>query len=395
MADSDRNQVRIKVILDSDEAKGKLAELQGKIDELFGRGGNGGGAGSVSTGGTGGGAESSQPTPANNASQHNKNGQEQARGFRNQFQKDIPILGKLMGGAIGGMVTKMLVDGIELTRLSGYHPGESQYWRNRQLDATKGALTGGVAGLAGGMMIGGPLGALIGGIGGMIYGALKSTKISDEKQRIFAEQTALNLNRGNAESDQQFKSRIASMAFARTMSFEQSREKRIGRGVEDFKKYLAEAQKYQEEAKLRTEGKWNPHEAMVYRRRNDMWGSYRKEIVYDKAEDGNSENVKTALANAEQMKNSAYERLHYAFEQKYLAKQISQWEGSDFAKDAYAQRGITIGGAGFDITNANEPIIKHLADISAKLSKFAELTGRGNQMSVAEMFDVYKMLGLQ
>lgn len=395
MADSDRNQVRIKVILDSDEAKGKLAELQGKIDELFGRGGNGGGAGSVSTGGTGGGAESSQPTPANNASQHNKNGQEQARGFCNQFQKYIPILGKLMGDAIGGMVKKMLVDGIELTRLSGYHPGESQYWRNRQLDATKGALTTGVAGLVGGMMIGGPLGALIGGIGGMIYGALKSTKISDEKQRIFAEQTALNLNRGNSESDQQFKSRIASIAFARSMSFEQSREKRIGRGVEDFQKYLAAAQKYQEEAKLRTEGKWNPHKAMVYRRRNNRWVSYRREIVYDKAEDGKSENVKTALANAEQMKNSAYERLYYAFEQKYLAKQISPWEGSDFAKDAYAQRGITIGGAGFDITNANEPIIKHLADISAKLSKFAELTGRGNQMSIAEMSEVSKMFGLQ
>ena len=335
-----------------------------------------------------------------NALQHNKNGQEQARGFRNQFRKDIPLLGKLMGGAVGGMVMKMLVDGIELSRLSGYHAGESQYWRNRQLDSTKGALTTGAAGAAGGLLIGGPLGAVLGGLGGMLYGAWKNGRIADEKQRIFAEQTALGLNRGNAESDQQFKYRIASMAFSRSMSFEQSREKRIGRGVEDFQKYLADAQKYQDEAKARTSGRWNGRMEDVYRYYGGGMGFggqwvKSQEMVYDKAEDGNSENVKTALANAEQMKNLAYERLNYAFEQKYLAKQIEPWEGSDFAKDSYAQRGITIGGAGFNITNANEPIIKHLADISAKLSKFAELTGRGNQMSISEMSEIAKMFGLQ
>ena len=378
------NTVSIKVLLDSEEAKQKLAELQQKLDTLLNRSSSE----NSTSGGNGQSSSSSSPSSSNsgaNGISHtlrtlsNREGQN----FGNNASKGL--VSGLAKAGIGLMIAKQITsklnDVMALDILSRTHPGESTYDLQKQKVANsglQGLLGGGLAGFA----VGGPLGALVGMIGASSYALFKGSKELQENQRIFNETQRHNIEVGNADIGRSFSNSVGEQAFQYRMNLNPSRGGRISIIKDRIKSLSSQIRKAEAEIDEWTD----PRLGKKFVDENGE--EYR--VVQDK----NSEAVRAKQKEISALQSQRASAAMAGFQEKYLKDRLPAWIGADFT-DSYSARGISIGGGSFDVSKANEPIITRLSSIDETLKKIetSSLKGTAEKISESQLFSLLQSLG--
>lgn len=379
------NTVSIKVLLDSEEAKQKLAELQQKLDTLINRSSS---ANSTS-GGNGNAGSSSSPSSSNNGANGISNTlrnlfNREGQNFGNNASKGLlnGLIKSGIGLVIAKQITSKLNDFMELDILSRTHPGESTYDLQKQKVANsglKGLLGGGLAGFA----LGGPLGALVGMIGGGAYSLFKGSKELQENQRIFNETQRHNIEVRNADIARSVSNSVGEQSFQYRLNLNPSRGGRISI-IQDRMKSLS-SQIRKAEAEL---DEWT--DSRLGKKFVDEITGEEFRIVQDK----NSEAVRAKQKEIAALQSQRASAAMAGFQEKYLKDRLPAWMGADFT-DSYSARGISIGGGSFDVSKANEPIITRLSSIDETLKKIEtfSLKGTAEKMSESQLASYLQALG--
>lgn len=380
------NQVSIKVLLDSEEAKQQLNELQEKLNTLINKSSEQNktqnSSNSVgSDGNEGGGSQSTKetPTPPKPEESGNK--------FGNGFLQSI------LKAGIGMLVARQFLKAYSLYSMTQMHAGQSTYDINLRKAMVNGGLMGAVGGASTGAMIAGPVGAVFGGLIGGIGAMLMAQKEQQEKQRLFSENTMLGFRVSNADSMRGAMSSMSSQAFQQRINFTSSRDERLeaySERIEDFIIALDDSEKKVEEYTTKGITKKEMVDAYVYK--PSIWGGEyekvgKKEIEYQEIQDENSELVKGERKNAETARANVIQTLIGQFNEAYLRNQLTPWMGSNFS-DSYSSKGISIGGgAGFDIGKANDPVLNVLEDIRSVLKTLEQVSKAPEQISTEQLYE--------
>lgn len=381
------NQVSIKVLLDSEEAKQQLNELQEKLNTLINKSSEQNktqnSSNSVgSDGNEGGGSQSTKetPTPPKPEESGNK--------FGNGFLQSI------LKAGIGMLVARQFLKAYSLYSITQTHAGQSTYDINMNKAMVNGGLMGAIGGASAGAMIAGPVGAVFGGLIGGIGAMLMAQKEQQEKQRLFSENTMLGFRVSNADSMRGAMSSMSSQAFQQRINFTTSRDERLGayaERIEDFILALDDSEKKVEEYTTKGVTKTRMVDEMVFQQ--SVWGGQwvktgaKRAEQYQELQDENSELVKGERKNAETARANVIQTLMGQFNEAYLRNQLTPWMGSNFS-DSYSSKGISIGGgAGFDIGKANDPVLNVLEDIRSVLKTLEQVSKAPEQISTEQLYE--------
>lgn len=375
------NKVSIKILLDSEEAKQRLQDLQKRLDELLDRSDS---VGSQSTEGT------QKPSSESNviAEQTNKTiqqvsqkeGENFGRNAGRGLEKAAPsFVGALVKAGIGKMLSNEILKLYDLNVMSRTHAGQSMYDLNMEQSKIKGGFSGLLTGGALGLSVAGPLGMLVGALGGSALGGWYAIRKQVEKQRIFAEQTQLSTGIANSDSMASAMNSMSNSAFQHGLQLTGTREGRLEEYDKRFQMFLKEITQLEA-----TEKEWTTTGKLKTRQKKEMvpvLDNNGKVVSYEEREtgetedyyevqDSNSADLKNLQKRLDLVRGNAIGSLTGAFNEKYLQNRIPPWMAGEFS-DSFAARGISVGGgAGFDMEKANEPIVRYLADINKTLQDF-------------------------
>ena len=392
------NQVSIKVLLDSEEAKQRLQELQNKLDSLLNRSssgnsgssGNGNGSGSSSNGGSG---EPNNPSSNKTNTPPMPKPEDTGRGIGRGFVKTL-----MKAGVMAGMA-RLFVKAMDLSLLSQTHAGESTYDINMKKATLHGGVGGSLGGAALGLAIAGPVGAAVGAVLGGVMGSGQARFEQQEKQRLFSEQSILGVRVGNADAYRSAMTSIGNLAFNKQVELTGDRESRIELYKNRFNEYTDEIQKYEDEIKeLTTKGVKKQRDVYQWvQTGSGMFGGMSSQRVktgtedYYEVQDSNSELVKAAQKNANNARAVAIQAMMGGFNEYYIKNQITPWNPSSFT-DSYSSRGIYVGGgAGFDVGKANESIVSYLKEISETMKRFVHASKTPDQMTASEFRELSRL----
>lgn len=392
------NQVSIKVLLDSEEAKQRLQELQNKLDSLLNRSSsgnsgsssNGNGSGSSSDGGSG---ESNNPSSNKTNTPPMPKPEDTGRGIGRGFVQTL-----MKAGVMAGMA-RLFVKAMDLSLLSQTHSGESTYDINMKKATLHGGVGGSLGGAALGLAIAGPVGAAVGAVLGGVMGSGQARFEQQEKQRLFSEQQILSVRVGNADSYRSAITGMSNQAFNRRVELTGDREYRIESYKNRFEEYTKEVQKYEDEIKeLTTKGVKKQRDVYQWvQTASGMYGGMSSRQMktgtedYYEIQDANSELVRGAQKNANNARGIAIQAIMGGFNEYYMRNQIAPWNPSSFT-DSYSSRGIYVGGgAGFDVGKANEPILNFLKEIVDTLKRFEHVGKNPAQMTTAEFNELSRL----
>ena len=392
------NQVSIKVLLDSEEAKQRLQELQNKLDSLLNRSSsgnsgsssNGNGSGSSSDGGSG---ESNNPSSNKTNTPPMPKPEDTGRGIGRGFVQTL-----MNAGVMAGMA-RLFVKAMDLSLLSQTHSGESTYDINMKKATLHGGVGGSLGGAALGLAIAGPIGAVVGAALGGVMGSGQARFEQQEKQRLFSEQQILSVRVGNADSYRSAITGMSNQAFNKRVELTGDRESRIESYKNRFEEYTKEVQKYEDEIKeLTTKGVKKQRDVYQWvQTASGMYGGMSSRQIktgtedYYEIQDANSELVRGAQKNANNARGIAIQAIMGGFNEYYMRNQIAPWNPSSFT-DSYSSRGIYVGGgAGFDVGKANEPILNFLKEIVDTLKRFEHVGKNPAQMTTAEFNELSRL----
>lgn len=392
------NQVSIKVLLDSEEAKQRLQELQNKLDSLLNRSSsgnsgsssNGNGSGSSSDGGSG---ESNNPSSNKTNTPPMPKPEDTGRGIGRGFVQTL-----MKAGVMAGMA-RLFVKAMDLSLLSQTHSGESTYDINMKKATLHGGVGGSLGGAALGLAIAGPIGAVVGAALGGVMGSGQARFEQQEKQRLFSEQQILSVRVGNADSYRSAITGMSNQAFNKRVELTGDRESRIESYKNRFEEYTKEVQKYEDEIKeLTTKGVKKQRDVYQWvQTASGMYGGMSSRQIktgtedYYEIQDANSELVRGAQKNANNARGIAIQAIMGGFNEYYMRNQIAPWNPSSFT-DSYSSRGIYVGGgAGFDVGKANEPILNFLKEIVDTLKRFEHVGKNPAQMTTAEFNELSRL----
>ena len=392
------NQVSIKVLLDSEEAKQRLQELQNKLDSLLNRSSsgnsgsssNGNGSGSSSDGGSG---ESNNPYSNKTNTPPMPKPEDTGRGIGRGFVQTL-----MKAGVMAGMA-RLFVKSMDLSLLSQTHSGESTYDINMKKATLHGGVGGSLGGAALGLAIAGPIGAVVGAALGGVMGSGQARFEQQEKQRLFSEQQILSVRVGNADSYRSAITGMSNQAFNKRVELTGDRESRIESYKNRFEEYTKEVQKYEDEIKeLTTKGVKKQRDVYQWvQTASGMYGGMSSRQIktgtedYYEIQDANSELVRGAQKNANNARGIAIQAIMGGFNEYYMRNQIAPWNPSSFT-DSYSSRGIYVGGgAGFDVGKANEPILNFLKEIVDTLKRFEHVGKNPAQMTTAEFNELSRL----
>lgn len=392
------NQVSIKVLLDSEEAKQRLQELQNKLDSLLNRSSsgnsgsssNGNGSGSSSDGGSG---ESNNPSSNKTNTTPMPKPEDTGRGIGRGFVQTL-----MKAGVMAGMA-RLFVKAMDLSLLSQTHSGESTYDINMKKATLHGGVGGSLGGAALGLAIAGPIGAVVGAALGGVMGSGQARFEQQEKQRLFSEQQILSVRVGNADSYRSAITGMSNQAFNKRVELTGDRESRIESYKNRFEEYTKEVQKYEDEIKeLTTKGVKKQRDVYQWvQTASGMYGGMSSRQIktgtedYYEIQDANSELVRGAQKNANNARGIAIQAIMGGFNEYYMRNQIAPWNPSSFT-DSYSSRGIYVGGgAGFDVGKANEPILNFLKEIVDTLKRFEHVGKNPAQMTTAEFNELSRL----
>ena len=392
------NQVSIKVLLDSEEAKQRLQELQNKLDSLLNRSSsgnsgsssNGNGSGSSSDGGSG---ESNNPYSNKTNTPPMPKPEDTGRGIGRGFVQTL-----MKAGVMAGMA-RLFVKAMDLSLLSQTHSGESTYDINMKKATLHGGVGGSLGGAALGLAIAGPIGAVVGAALGGVMGSGQARFEQQEKQRLFSEQQILSVRVGNADSYRSAITGMSNQAFNKRVELTGDRESRIESYKNRFEEYTKEVQKYEDEIKeLTTKGVKKQRDVYQWvQTASGMYGGMSSRQIktgtedYYEIQDANSELVRGAQKNANNARGIAIQAIMGGFNEYYMRNQIAPWNPSSFT-DSYSSRGIYVGGgAGFDVGKANEPILNFLKEIVDTLKRFEHVGKNPAQMTTAEFNELSRL----
>lgn len=392
------NQVSIKVLLDSEEAKQRLQELQNKLDSLLNRSSsgnsgsssNGNGSGSSSDGGSG---ESNNPSSNKTNTPPMPKPEDTGRGIGRGFVQTL-----MKAGVMAGMA-RLFIKAMDLSLLSQTHSGESTYDINMKKATLHGGVGGSLGGAALGLAIAGPIGAVVGAALGGVMGSGQARFEQQEKQRLFSEQQILSVRVGNADSYRSAITGMSNQAFNKRVELTGDRESRIESYKNRFEEYTKEVQKYEDEIKeLTTKGVKKQRDVYQWvQTASGMYGGMSSRQIktgtedYYEIQDANSELVRGAQKNANNARGIAIQAIMGGFNEYYMRNQIAPWNPSSFT-DSYSSRGIYVGGgAGFDVGKANEPILNFLKEIVDTLKRFEHVGKNPAQMTTAEFNELSRL----
>lgn len=391
------NQVSIKVLLDSEEAKQRLQELQNKLDSLLNRSSsvNGGSSGNVngSDSSSGGGDGKS------NTSSSNKNNtppipkpEDTGRGIGRGFVQALTRAGVMAG------IARLFLKAMDVYLLTQTHAGESTYDINMTKATVHGGINGAASGAALGTAIAGPFGRSLGMVVGTFLGSYLARKEHQEKQRLFSEQLILGERVGNADAYRSAMNSFSNQAFGKQLELTGGREERMSLIQNRFKESLDELQKYEDEIKeMTTKGIKKQRDVYKWVNTGFIGGAVLQQKIktgtedYYEIQDANSELVRGAQKNASAARGRAIDAMNRGFEEYYMRNQIKPWDPSSFT-DSYSSRGIYVGGgAGFDVGKANEPIVTYLKQIAETLQQFAHASKTPAQITTAEFNELSRL----
>lgn len=393
------NQVSIKVLLDSEEAKQRLQELQSKLDSLLNRSssgnsgssGNGNGSGSSSDGGSG---EANTPSSKKNNTPTPPKPEDTGRSVGRGFVQTL-----LKAGVITG-IARQFVKSMDLSLLSQTHAGESTYDINMRKATLHGGVGGAFGGAALGAAIAGPVGAAVGAALGGVIGSGQARFEQQEKQRLFSEQLILQERVGNADAFRSAMNSFSNQAFDKQIELTGGREERMSLIQDRFKESIDEIQKYEDEiTELTTKGVKKQRDVYQWVQSGSaMHGgmSSSKQIKvgtedYYEVQDENSQLVQGAKKNLDSARGRAVYAMQKGFNEYYMRNQISPWNPSSFT-DSYSSRGIYVGGgAGFDVGKANEPILNFLKEITDELKQFTQVGKTPEQITASQFAELTKV----
>lgn len=392
------NQVSIKVLLDSEEAKQRLQELQSKLDSLLNRSssgnsgssGSGNGSGSSSDGGSG---EANTPSSKKNNTPTPPKPEDTGRSVGRGFVQTL-----LKAGVITG-IARQFVKAMDLSLLSQTHAGESTYDINMRKATLHGGVGGAFGGAALGAAIAGPVGAAVGAALGGVIGTGQARFEQQEKQRLFSEQSLLGIRVGNADAYRSAMNSFSNQAFDKQIELTGGREERMSLIQDRFKESIDEIQKYEDEIKeLTTKGVKKQRDVYQWvQTGSGMWGGMSSKQVktgtedYYEIQDANSQLVQGAQKNLDAARGRAVYAMQKGFNEYYMRNQISPWNPSSFT-DSYSSRGIYVGGgAGFDVGKANESILNFLKEISETLKQFKQVGKTPEQITASQFAELSKM----
>lgn len=360
------NEVRIKVVLDSDEAKSKLAELKSQIESTIGTSGGSSGVVAPNIG------VATSPTVVSSSisgtSKNRKDGEETGNSISKVLQNNGYKIGTAIGSAVGSIASKVIGDQIEISYLKSLHAGENNTSKRIEHSSASGGLQGamwgiGSAGLAmailklsgalapftagGSLLIGGTAAAAL-GVGGYMYGRNNGRVSQEERERYRLENAdedfTLSLKKRGWQQDRNF----GMMAFDRQLQMKGSREMRIeailekeddlvnGKGANSIGKLMANR------ARMRAAG---DTESMAYKENEAKLG----------------------------MQLSTYEQLEQKLMTERLKPRAKPWQGSDFS-DSMSAKGLYIG-AQVSVADANKPIVDILSRIERSFDGYARRMG--------------------
>ena len=393
------NEVKIKVILDTDEAKARLAQLQGELDRVTGgRGGSGGSGGGV--GGGIGGASS----PASVVREVEKTGgtandpKAQGRAMSAEFKRGLKGTGVLIGIEAATRFIELYRREMQIEQNLKFKEEQRVGQNNRQSrieqaaynagqakasqwssfgkwlgmagigTAVLGGLSVGAGALlsatgigatvgvpligAGGVMVKGGLaaGALgaAGGIGGYLAGKSRGEKIGEhdqtltERNRVDSAQMSFFLR--NYRQDMQHSQSQGVMALERILQFSGSKEQRLS------------LLRQQQDELENGDGQMSLKNLRAKRDR------YIAE--------GDTESVEYQMTESDiAMQTAQLENLRRKeFQEQYMTTRLKPWEGSDFA-DSFSRKGLYMG-AQVDVAAANKPIIDELKRLNDMMRGF-------------------------
>lgn len=371
---ADNNTIRLKVVLDSQDAKKGLEELQSKIDEMFNNAKHStsnssnlnGSSGGSSNGGLG---NSSINRTVNLHQQRNKQqtlGQFFSEGFQKNLGKFAPKLGAAAGAAMIAYIAKKSVDHLGDMIVANMFHGGGNNRRARENKETWELLKNGKF-----------LDALF-----LRDKHLNERRLDAEKAQSSARMAEYANSRSTGIS-------IGEMAEKRSMSMMTSIEDRMGKTYEKFKSARSRFYELDRERQaLETGGigawgderfeninrKFSKVDTKTYNRLNsemesimdEQYGKTGSWITPDTESDFHNRVVNERDESLKQMGQYASQFANQLINQPF----IKPWSEGSFS-DSFASRGINVGGV-VDVSRANEPIIDELDKIANLLEKISE-----------------------
>lgn len=393
MADGNKNEVRIRVVLDSEEAKQRLEELQRQLDSVYGGNGgaNGGGRSVGSQGGTLSNAQAQinqQPrgvgSDAANGGDKGRNETEEERGrrFGRGVEERLNKVADVWQVAITKVFSKIASDFTELGYIENVHAGMNTYPLQRQRAAESGTLQGALWGGSIGMMMGGPIGAVVGGVGGAAYQSWMNTRTTDEQQRLKSENEILSMSMGLWGRERGVGRSQGSMAFNAMLGMSGDRDVRLDMLEKQIKMVGAEGDGSVDalRAKVANLASGNLEWQQAQEVLNDKSGKYSWNEKLDakmgwgkfagmEAPDTESEEFQKTKQELSAQEGVLSQLQMQKFQEEFLKDKVNPWVGQDFS-DSFSRRGL-YAGAQVDMEKANQPIVNLLTRIIEKLEPIA------------------------
>lgn len=360
---NESNSVRIKVILDTEEARANLARLRAELDAISANGN-----GQNSSAGNGIGNQASPTFPDNNTNpekKNKKNKKEDGEEEGDEFLKVVKKGFRAIATGFGLQVASAFISefkrsqNIELMsrRIHGTSQNELDYEQAELNENHKGASRS-VGWTVGGMMAGGaafgPYGMVAGAILGLgsavvstVVGKSNAKKEVDEKLRLRTEAQYDKDYSRSYQHDMQMDKYEGMTALNRMLQFAGTKGGRLDileRAIDDIESGLGEGSLKNLRAK---------------KNKLDRAKTDPNDVEYQKVDT----QINQQLATLQELRRQQ-------FQEQYMTVRATPYDGSDVA-DSFAKKGL-YAGAQIDIGAANRPIIHELQNVNKQLAKFLE-----------------------